>query len=246
MSKHIVRGKTREPAIESRFTGKGRKSERQEMVFTESITFGADEFQNAPASASLSVQDLPDSQLIEKLRVRDAAAFDTLVETYSGDIFAMLYRLTENAEEAADLTQETFMSALRSVHKFRGDARLKTWLFRIAINESRNRFRWWKRRRRDQTVSLDALVGTTEMLVADSIADSGASPEDNALRREREAALRSALLDLPIAFREAVILCDVEGLSYEETSAALGIGLGTVKSRISRGREELRRKLKGF
>ncbi len=217
------------------------------MVFTKSMTFDADEFRHAAVAAQpLSVHASPESDLIEKLRARDAAAFDTLVERYSGEIFAMLYRLTENAEEAGDLTQETFLSALRSVHKFRGEAGLKTWLFRIAINESRNRFRWWKRRKRDQTVSLDSLIGTTEMTVSETIADKGISPEDALLRRERESALRSALLDLPMVFREAVILCDIEGLSYEETAAALDVGLGTVKSRISRGREELRRRLKGF
>lgn len=210
------------------------------------MTFDAKEFQNASASTSLSAHDFAESDLIERLKARESAAFDTLIGLYSNDIFAMLYRLTENAEEAADLTQETFVSVLRSVDRFRGDSSIRTWLFRIAINESRNRFRWWKRRRRDQTVSLDALVGATEMLVGDSLADNGASPEDNALRRERESALRGALIDLPMVYREAIILCDVEGMSYEETATALDISLGTVKSRISRGRQELRRRLKGF
>jgi RNA polymerase sigma-70 factor (ECF subfamily) len=217
------------------------------MDFTKSMTFDAEDFQNTAAAAPpQSVCATYESEFIDKLKAREAAAFDTLVERYSGDIFAMLYRLTENADEAGDLTQETFLSALRSVHKFRGEAGLKTWLFRIAINESRNRFRWWKRRKRGQTVSLDSLVGSTEMMVSETIADLGLSPEDEVLRRERESALRTALLDLPLVFREAVILCDIEGLSYEETAKALDVGLGTVKSRISRGREELRQKLKGF
>jgi RNA polymerase sigma-70 factor (ECF subfamily) len=220
---------------------------RQEMVFTKSMTFDEEEFRHAAVAVQpLSVLTSTESEFIEKLKAHDAAAFDTLVERYSGDIFALLYRLTENADEAGDLTQETFLSALRSIRKFRGDSGLKTWLFRIAINESRNRFRWWKRRKRDQTVSLDSLVGSTEMTVSETIAQTGASPEDEVLRRERESALRMALLDLPIVFREAVILCDIEGLSYEETATALDVGVGTVKSRISRGREELRRKLKGF
>ncbi len=217
------------------------------MVFDKSITFDAEAFQHAAVTAKpISVPGSVESDFIEKLRARDSVAFDTLVERYSRDIFALLYRLTENVEDAGDLTQETFLSALRSVDKFRGESGLKTWLFRIAINESRNRFRWWKRRRRDITVSLDSLIGTTEMLVSDAIPDRGLNPEDEVLRREREAALRAALMDLPIVFREAVILCDIEGLSYEETAAALHVSLGTVKSRISRGREDLRRRLKGF
>jgi RNA polymerase sigma-70 factor, ECF subfamily len=217
------------------------------MVFTRSMTLDEEEFRNATlATGTLSDRNSAESDFIEKLKARDAAAFDTLVERYSGEVFALLYRLSQNADEAGDLTQETFLNALRSIHKFRGDAGIRTWLFRIAVNESRNRFRWWKRRRRDQTVSLDSLIGSTEMLVSETIADTGLSPEEEVLRRERESALRMALLDLPPAFREAVILCDIEGLSYEETAIALDVGLGTVKSRISRGREELRRKLKGF
>jgi len=217
------------------------------MVFTKSMTLDHEEFPNAavavhPASVRLTFE----SELIEKLKARDAAAFDFLIERYSGDVFALLYRLTENADDAAELTQETFLNALRSVSKFRGDAGLKTWLFRIAINESRNRFRWWKRRKRERTISLDATIGDSELRVSDTIADRSLSPEDELLRRERQAALNMALLDLPMVFREAVTLCDIEGLSYEETAKALEIGIGTVKSRISRGREELRRKLKDF
>lgn len=217
------------------------------MVFTKSMAFDSEELRNAASAANpLSVPTSVESDFIEKLRARDSAAFDALVELYSGSIFALLYRLTENAEDAADLTQETFLRALRSIHKFRGEAGIKTWLFRIAINESRNRYRWWKRRKRDQTISLDSVIASTEMTVSESISAVGQSPEEEVLQREREAALRSALLDLPVVFREAVVLCDIEGLSYEETALALDVGLGTVKSRISRGRDELRRRLRDF
>jgi RNA polymerase sigma-70 factor (ECF subfamily) len=129
---------------------------------------------------------------------------------------------------------------------FRGDSELKTWLFRIAINESRNRFRWWKRRRRHVTISIDATIGDSETNLSDTLTDRSISPEDQALSREREYALQAALLELPEVYRETIVLCDVEGLSYEETAKTLGIGIGTVKSRISRGREELREKLSGF
>lgn len=217
------------------------------MIFSESMTFDDEEIGRAVVSASSdSARVSDDPVFVEKLRAGDAAAFETLVDRYSGDIYALLYRLTENAEEAADLTQDTFLKALRSLGGFRGDSGLKTWLFRIAINESRNRFRWWKRRRREATISLDAMMGTGERTVSDTLADSGQSPEDTALANEREYALKATLLDLADVYREAVILCDIEGLSYEETAAALGVGIGTVKSRISRGREELRRRLKDY
>jgi RNA polymerase sigma-70 factor (ECF subfamily) len=215
------------------------------MVFTRSMTLDDEEFRNAALAAEpLSARTTYESELLEKLKANDADAFDRFVDSYSGDVFSLLYRLTENADDAAELTQETFLNAFRSIGRFRGESGLKTWLFRIAVNESRNRFRWWKRRKRERTISLDAAIGDSEMTLSDVIADRGSSPEDEVLSRERRAALNSALLDLPISFREAVVLVDIEGLSYEETALALDVGIGTVKSRISRGREELRRRLR--
>lgn len=217
------------------------------MIFSKSITFDGEEIGRAVVSATTaSVHGRDELLFIDRLKAGDAAAFEILVDRYSGDIYALLYRLTSNAEEAGDLTQDTFLRALRSIKGFRGDAELKTWLFRIAINESRNRFRWWKRRRRDETISLDATIGDSETTFSDTLADNSISPEDAALSREREYAISVALADIADIYREAIILCDVEGMSYDETAAALGIGIGTVKSRISRGREELRKRLKDF
>lgn len=217
------------------------------MVLVRSITFDDEEIGRAVVStATTAVQDSEELLFIDNLREGDAAAFDTLIDRYSGDIYALLYRLTENAEEASDLTQDTFLRALRSIKSFQGRSELKTWLFRIAINESRNRFRWWKRRRREQTISLDAMIGDSDTTFADTIADRSISPEDAALSREREYALQVALLDIADVYREAIVLCDIEGMSYEETAVALNVGIGTVKSRISRGREALRRRLKDF
>ena len=217
------------------------------MVFSKSITFDGEEIGRAVVSVSVAgARENDDSLFIDKLKAGDAAAFETLIDRYSGDIYALLYRLTENSEEASDLTQDTFLRVLRSIRSFRGDSELKTWLFRIAINESRNRFRWWKRRRRDLTISLDATIGDSDIPLSDMLAGRTISPEDAALTREREYAIKSALADIPNVYREAIVLCDIEGMSYEETAVALGVGIGTVKSRISRGREELRRRLKDF
>ena len=217
------------------------------MVLVKSITFDDEEIGRAVVSASPIATHASDEPLfIDKLVAGDAAAFETLIDRYSSDIYALLFRLTENAEDASDLTQDTFLRVLRSIKSFRGDSELKTWLFRIAINESRNRFRWWKRRKRGLTISLDATIGDSDTTVSDTLAGRSISPEDSALSHEREYALQAALLDIPDVYREAIVLCDVEGMSYEETAAALGIGIGTVKSRISRGREELRRRLKDF
>ncbi len=209
------------------------------------MTFGEEEFSEvALATNSASVRPTAvETEFIERLKTGEAEAFDALVVRYSADIYAVLFRLTQDAEEAADLTQETFLSALKAIKKFRGEADLKTWLVRIAINESRNRFRWWTRRRREKTVSLDAPVGENETPLGEIVSGNSANPEETVLRRERENRLTKALSDLPEIFREAVVLCDIEGLRYEEIAAALEVNIGTVKSRIARGREELRRKL---
>ena len=181
---------------------------------------------------------------IERLRAGEATAFDRLVTDFSGDVYALLYRLTEDREEARDVTQETFLQAFRNIAHFRGDADLKTWLYRIAVNQARNRWRWWRRRRRSVTVSIDAADGDGDTPLSARLADqNGSDPEQLALAREREQALFTALRSLARPFREVVVLRDIEGLSYEEVAAALQISVGTVKSRLSRGRTELRRRL---
>ena len=214
------------------------------MFFSKSITFDREELgEVALAAGSANAASVVESEFIERLQAGEAKAFDLLVTRYSGDIYALLVRITEDAEEAGDLTQETFLSALKAIKKFRGEADLKTWLFRIAVNESRNRFRWWKRRFREKTVSIDAPQGDGETPLSETFSSHEKNPEENALQRERENALHQALRALPDIFREAVVLCDIEGLSYEEIALVLDINLGTVKSRIARGRDELRKKL---
>jgi RNA polymerase sigma-70 factor (ECF subfamily) len=154
--------------------------------------------------------------------------------------------LTESSEEARDLTQETFLRAFQSIGHFRGESDLRTWIYRIAINQARNRWRWWRRRRRDVTVSIDApqTNGQTS-LIATLKSDNGNNPERETLAHERERALRRALSSLKHVYREAVVLRDIEGFAYEEIAVALNINVGTVKSRLARGRQELRRKLEG-
>jgi RNA polymerase sigma-70 factor (ECF subfamily) len=224
------------------------KEKRRGMFFSKSITIDEKELTNVALATGISSagSSAIDSGFIENLKAGDAKAFDTLVNRYANDVYVLLLRITEDAKEAEDLMQETFLSALKAVHKFRGEADLKTWLFRIAINHSKNRFRWWKRRNREKTVSLDAPVGASETPLSETVSSDFSSPEENVLQKEREKVLSRALNSLPEIFREAVILCDIEGLSYEEIAATLEINIGTVKSRIARGREELRKKLEGF
>lgn len=215
------------------------------MFFQKSITFDGEELNQVALAAPSSNGLTADEHFIENLKSGDPMAFDQLVNRYSGDIYALLTRMTEDVEEAKDLTQETFLRALRNIKNFRGDADIKTWLFRIAINESRNRHRWWMRRKKNVTVSLEADDDTPGL--AERIASpTSENPETAAINHERGQALMQALQQLPQNYREAVILRDIEGLTYEEIAEALQTNVGTIKSRIARGRDELRRKLKGI
>ena len=215
------------------------------MSYGEPIALrGQMELQQVAPAAAVEMRPAAESEFIERLKRGEAAAFEELVGERSGEIYGLLFRLTENSEEARDLTQETFLRAFQNIGRFRGEADLKTWIYRIAINQARNRWRWWRRRRRDSTVSLDATGQSGQTLMA-SLVESSQNPEQQTLAHERELALRSALQRLGRAYQETVILRDIEGFTYEEIATTLGINVGTVKSRLARGRQELRRCLEG-
>lgn len=217
------------------------------MSYGEPIALrGQIEIEQVTPATRVDARTAVEEQFIERLKSGDAAAFELLVRERSGEIYGLLYRLTEHPEEARDLTQETFLKAFQNIQSFRGDADLRTWIYRIAINQARNRWRWWRRRRRDQTFSLDSDDDETrQTLLSNLVNQSSNDPERDALARERERALRAAVQSLRRVYREAVILRDIEGLAYEEIAVALEISVGTVKSRLARGRQELRRKLEG-
>jgi RNA polymerase sigma-70 factor (ECF subfamily) len=203
------------------------------------------ELEQVASATSVESRQPSEELFIEKLRQGDASAFNTLVTERSGEIYGLLYRLTENSEEARELTQETFLRAFQNIASFRGDANLRTWIYRIAINQARNRWRWWKRRRRDVTVSLDSAEDKRRQPLGLSLAEPSKNPEEITLANERQNALRNALQKLSRSYRETVVLRDIEGFSYEEIAETLDISVGTVKSRLARGRQELRKRLEG-
>ena len=217
------------------------------MSYGEPIALrGQMDLEQVAAATPEEVRSPVETQFIERLKQGDAAAFEVLIAERSGEVYGLLYRLTENSEEARDLTQETFLRAFQSIGQFRGDSDLRTWIYRIAINQARNRWRWWRRRRRDATVSLDSENAHGTQPLIDSLkSESDKSPEQETLAHERERALRRALHSLSLSYRETVILRDIEGFSYEEIAETLGINVGTVKSRLARGRQELRQRLEG-
>ncbi|MDI6857286.1 MAG: sigma-70 family RNA polymerase sigma factor [Dehalococcoidia bacterium] len=178
-----------------------------------------------------------EAALVARSREGDLSAFNALVEMYQGQVYNLCLRMLASAEAAEDAAQDTFLSAYRSIGRYRGPV-FRAWLLRIAVNACTDELR---RRRRRPQVSLDA--ATPEGSAALELPDSSDLPEERALRSETLRDLQAALMRLPIDQRAAIVLCDVQGFSYEEISASLGVSLGTVKSRISRGRSRLRRLL---
>jgi RNA polymerase sigma-70 factor (ECF subfamily) len=176
----------------------------------------------------------------------EAVAFEEIFRRYSSMVFNLTLRILGDREEALDVSQEVFFAIYRKLQRFRGESSLKTWIYRIAINRASNRCRWWSRLRRRGTVSLDDHLSKDDSrTISDSLASAGSTPEEALLLQERRDEIERFLRCLPVQQRVAVIMRDVQGLAYEEIAGLLRVSLGTVKSRIARGREELKRRLNG-
>ncbi len=191
------------------------------------------------------VASKPASEL-EGTRPEVSLSFEQLFERYSSMVFHLIYRILGDREEALDVSQEVFLTVYRKMSCFRGESSLKTWIYRIAINRASNRCRWWNRLRRKGTVSLDEHLSKEKAYSVSDILKSGdRSAEEILLAEEERVEIERSLRCLPAQQRIAVVMRDIEGLSYEEIAESMQVSLGTVKSRIARGREELKRRLNG-
>src|SRR5580704_9939373 len=191
-----------------------------------------------------SVERTSESRFISRLKARDLTAFEEMVTLFERPVYSICFRLLGDAEEPRDAAQETFIRIYNSVSGFRGESGLKTWIYRIAINQAINQQRWWRRRHRDETVSLELSRTGSDATLGRSLPSRGASPEQQAISSERNTRILGALAEIKTEYRVALVLREIEELSYEEIAETLSISVGTVKSRIARGREELRRKVK--
>ena len=178
---------------------------------------------------------------VDRLQIGSDEAFETLISLYQAPIYNVAYRILGDASEASDAVQETFMKIFKGIKTFRGESGLKTWIYRIAISESLNRQRWWKRWRHHAPVSVDDTSPNGARLV--EVRDSRPTPESACAQMEMEREVQRALNGLTFEHRVAVVLRDIEGLSYEEIAETLGLSLGTVKSRLWRARSEMKAKL---
>jgi len=183
------------------------------------------------------------SWLVEGLRNGEERAYEVLIADFQQPIYNLVSRLLSDSADACDVVQEVFLKIFRKIGAFRGDSSLKTWIYRIAVNEAYNYQRWFSRHRR-QEVGLESEEEGC-LSYSQTLPDPGRSPHDCVADQERHALVEAALNRLNPSFRTAVVLRDIEELSYEEIADILQVALGTVKSRILRGREALRKELAG-
>jgi RNA polymerase sigma-70 factor (ECF subfamily) len=205
------------------------------MATGEMALGGAEAVQAAPPA-------LAEAGLLEACRRGDPGAFAELVSLHQGLVYNLALRLLGEPEEARDLAQDVFLKVYRMLGSFRGQSALRTWIYRIVVNESRNRQRWWRRRRRERSLPLEALPpADSAQLLAEETGET--SPYEAVRRRERSARVQAALQGLSFEHRAVLLLREVEEMSCDEIAAALGLPEGTVKSRLSRAREALRQAL---
>lgn len=180
-----------------------------------------------------------DDDLVRRLRTGNEAAYEDLLSRFQQPVYNLAYRLLNDPGDASDVVQEVFLKIFRNVSHFRRQSSLKTWIYRITVNEAHNQRRWFFRHR-SREVGLD---DEPEQIRTRNVPDSERSPFDCTFDREKHELIENALARINPLFREVVVLRDVEDLSYEEIAEVLQISLGTVKSRILRGREALRDEL---
>ena len=178
---------------------------------------------------------------VSRLQANEDAAYDELVRIYSASIFHVAYRMLGEPAEASDAVQEIFLKVFRNIGGFKGEAALKTWVFRIAFSELLNRLRWWRRRHRFATMSLDEQPNGTG--IGHSVPSPSPTPEQMLQAKEQETAIHQALGRLSKDHRSIIVLRDIEGFSYNEIADVLGVSIGTVKSRLARARSDLKKSL---
>ena len=203
-----------------------------------------------PASGELSVKHVrvagwtevggQEAALVQRCAAGDEASCTDLVIEHQRMVFQLALNLLGDRDEALDLSQEVFLRVFRTIHRFRGHSSLRTWIYRIAVNQARNRHRFWRQRHRADQVSLDAHVDEH----GDFLSACDARPDRVFAQKELAARLQTALDHLPFDQRTAIVLREIDGLSYEEIAYSLGVAVGTVKSRLTRARQALRAELR--
>lgn len=190
-----------------------------------------------------------EADVIAELKAGSEEAFAWLISTYHQPIYSVVARMLQNPADAADVTQDVFIKVFRGICGFHGESSLRTWMYRIALHEASNRRRWWSRHCR-QEVPIDFETAHSEdgqaLRIKDTLVDLSESPFDLAAHAEIRARVEAELREIQEPFRSVLILRDIEGLAYEEIAEILNVQLGTVKSRLTRGRAQIKTRLAPF
>ncbi len=193
---------------------------------------------------SNETENVDDRTLIARCQAGDSGAFDTLVDRYSGRAYQIAYGVLGNRQDAEEVAQDVFVRIHRALPKFRGDSEFTTWMYRIAVNLSRNKYRWNRSRGSQTTMSIDAPLDRREDSAPGmDLPEERLGPDEISSLEEFKRTINEELQKLPPLYREALVLRNVEQMSYEDIATALDCKLGTIKSRIARAREELRKRL---
>ncbi len=207
------------------------------------------------AGAAAAVADLAnavtvrteEASIVAELKAGSEDAYDWLITHYHQPIYSLVYRIVSDPADAADTTQEVFLKVFRGMKRFNGECSLKTWIYRIAIHEASNQRRWWFRHKSKET-SMETQVDEegNSFGLCETLADRGESPLEIFAHEEIRARVEQELKQVSEPYRTTVVLRDIEGLSYEEIAEVLQVSLGTVKSRLIRGRDALKKRLESF
>jgi RNA polymerase sigma-70 factor (ECF subfamily) len=191
---------------------------------------------------SWSEVDSGEAALIARCVAGDEAACADLVAAHQRTVFNLAFHLLGDRDEALDLSQEVFLRVFRTLSRFRGQSALRTWIYRIVVNQARNRQRWWRRRRRADLVTQDDHLKRC----GDHEATGEVQPDRLVASQETASRILAAMERLPFDQRTALVLREVDGLRYEEIAFSLDVAVGTVKSRLTRARQALREELLGI
>ena len=193
-------------------------------------------------ASALTLQS-EEAALIDELRAGSEEAFAWLIAHYHQPIYSLLARTVHDRADAADLAQEVFVKVFRGVGSFHGESSLRTWIYRIALHEASNQRRWWMRHKQ-QEVAIEQEMADMESgqpaRLVDMLVDPSESPYEMAVHEENRVRMETALNQVPEPFRTTLVLRDIEGFVYEEVAEMQGVNLGTVKSRLVRGRAALK------
>jgi RNA polymerase sigma-70 factor, ECF subfamily len=195
-------------------------------------------------ASAIGIRSQEEAAIVAELKAGSETAYAWLIGEFQQPVYGLVYRMVNDPADAADTTQDVFLKVFRGIKHFHGESSLKTWIYRIALHEAANRRRWWFRHKAKETsIEPDSEINAGESAIQLALTDHAESPFESVAHHEVQRRVEQELRKVPEPYRTTLILRDLEEMSYEEIAEVLEVSLGTVKSRLTRGREALRQRL---